>query len=150
LTLDKEIFAYGKNWHVLHISRHFLTLNSWYLHLLIYYKYMLNFQWGLFCILKFGVIFFKLLHIKLDMNFLFTWSSRVIPRVFWNTFWHFYKFFTCCYDLILCKSKIYHVFNSLYVDYHNFNVRCIETNIFYNGFCRHGGEVVLVWTWPSS
>jgi hypothetical protein len=33
-----------------HISRHFLTLNSWYLHLLIYYKYMLNFQWGLFYI----------------------------------------------------------------------------------------------------
>jgi hypothetical protein len=28
--------------------------------------------WGLFCRLGFGVTFFKLLHIKLDMNFLFT------------------------------------------------------------------------------
>jgi hypothetical protein len=65
-------------------------------------------------------------------------------------FWHFYKIFTCHCDLILCKSKIYHVCKSLYVDYHNLNVRCIEINIFYNGFCRHGGEVALVWTWPSS
>jgi hypothetical protein len=31
----------------------------------------------------------------------------------------------------------------LYVDYHNLNVRCIEINIFYNGYCRHGGEVAL-------
>jgi hypothetical protein len=37
----------------------------------------------------------------------------------------------------------------LYVNYHNLNVRCIETNIFYNGFCKHGGDVALVWTWPS-
>ncbi len=72
LTLEKKIFAYGKNWHMLHISRHFSTLNSWYLHLLIYYKYMLNFQWGLFCKLGFGVTLFKLFHIKFDMNFLFT------------------------------------------------------------------------------
>jgi hypothetical protein len=72
LTLEKKIFAYGKIWHILHISRNFSTLNSLYLHLLVYYKYMLNFQWGLFCKLGFGVRFFKLLHIKLDMNFLFT------------------------------------------------------------------------------
>jgi len=26
----------------------------------------------------------------------------------------------------------------LYVDYHNLNVRCIEINIFYNGFCMEG------------
>ncbi len=32
------------------------------------------------------------------------------------------------HNLIFCKSKIYHVFNSLYVDYHNLNVRCIKTN----------------------
>jgi hypothetical protein len=33
----------------------------------------------------------------------------------------------------------------------NLNVRCITINIFYNDFCKHGGEVVaLLWTWPSS
>jgi hypothetical protein len=33
----------------------------------------------------------------------------------------------------------------------NLNVRCIEINIVYNGFCRHGREVVvLVWAWSSS
>jgi hypothetical protein len=76
-------------WEKLTCVTHFLPLfdfNSWYLHLLIYYKYMLNFQWGLFCKLGFGVTFFKLLHIKLDMNFIFTWSSCIFPRVFWNTF----------------------------------------------------------------
>jgi hypothetical protein len=26
----------------------FFSLNSWYLHLLVYYKHMLNFQWGYF------------------------------------------------------------------------------------------------------
>ncbi len=85
-----------------------------------------------------------------------TWTSSshdflvLFQRCFGPHFWHFYKIFTCHYDLILCKSNIYHIFNSLYVDYHNLNVRCIETYIFYSGFCRHGWEVALVWTWPSS
>jgi len=61
-----------------------------------------------------------------------------------HTFDVFTKKFTCHCVLILCKSKIYHVFNSLYVDYHNLNVRCMEINIFYNGFCRHGREVAFV------
>jgi hypothetical protein len=56
----------------------------------------------------------------------------------------FAKKFTCHGDLILCKSNIYHVFNSLYVDYHNLNARCIEINIFYNGFCKHGREVAIL------
>jgi hypothetical protein len=31
------------------------------------------------------------------------------------------------------------------------NVRCIETNNFYNSFYRHGGEIVaFVWTYASS
>ncbi len=136
---------------VLHISHHFSTLNNWYLHLLVYYKYMLNFQWGLFCRLYFEVTFFKLLHFKLDTNFLFTWSSCVIPRLFWNILLTFLQIFhMSLHNLILCKSKIYYVFNSLYVHYHNLNLSCIETNIFYNGFWKHGGEVALVWTWPSS
>jgi len=111
---------------------------------------MLNFQWGLFCILGFGVTFFKFLHIKLDINFLSHDLIVLFQGCCGAHFWHFYKFFTCHCDLIICNSKIYHVFNSLYVDYHNLNVRCIVTNIFYNGFCRHGGEIALVWTWPSS
>ncbi len=142
--MRKKFMHMGKIGHVLHISRHFSTLNSWYFH----YKYMLSFQWRLFCKLKFGSHF----SIFCISNLMWTSSSHDLLLLFQWCFgaqWHFYKFFTCHCDLILCKSKIYH-FNSLYVDYHNLNVRCIKTNIFYNGFCRHGGEVALVWTCPSS
>ncbi len=87
-------------------------------------------------------------------NLTWTSSSHDLLVLFQGCFgiqiWHFYKIFTCHCDLILCKSKIYLVFNSLYVDYHNLNVRCIETNMFYNGFYMHGREVALVWTSPSS
>jgi hypothetical protein len=85
-----------------------------------------------------------------------TWTSSshgifvLFQRYFGTHFLHFFKIFTCHCDLILCKSKIYHVFNSWYVNYHNLNVRCRKFNIFYNGFCKHGGEVAFVWTWPSS
>jgi hypothetical protein len=104
----KEISTYGKNWHRLHISRDFLTLNSWYLHLLVYYKHMLNFQWGLFCRLRFRVTFFKLLHIKtwheLFLHMIFLGYSKGVLE---HTFDIFTNFSRHC-DLILCKSKIYH------------------------------------------
>jgi hypothetical protein len=107
-TWERNICIWEKLTRVSHISCHFLTLNSWYLHLLVYYKYMLNFQWGLFYRL-FGVTFFKLLHIKLDRNFFFTWFSCVIPRLFWSTLLSFLQIFhMSLHDLILCKSKIYH------------------------------------------
>jgi len=128
---------------MLHISYHFSTLNIWYFHLLVYYKYMLNFQWRLFCRLRFGVTFSNFCISNL------TWISSshdlfvLIQRCFGANFWHFYKILTCHYGPIICKSKIYHVFNSLYVDYHNLNIRCIETNIFYNGFYRHGRKFHL-------
>ncbi len=97
-----------ENWHVLHISHHFLTLNTWYLHLLVYYKYMFNFKWGLFCILGFGVTFFKF-YIS---NLTWTTSSHdffvLFQGCFGAHFWHFYKFFTCHCVLILCKSNIYY------------------------------------------
>jgi hypothetical protein len=65
-------------------------------------------------------------------------------------FWHFYKIFTCHCDLILCKWKIYHFLTHCMFIITNLNVRCIEINIFYNGFWKHGREVALVWTRPSS
>ncbi len=85
-----------------------------------------------------------------------TWTSSshdllvLFQGCFGAHFGHLYKFFTCHCHWNVCKSKIYLVFNSLYVDYHNLNVRYIKINIFYNGFCKHGGEIALVWTWPSS
>ncbi len=114
---------------MLHISRHFLTVNNWYLHLLVYYKYMLNFQWGLFCRLGFGVTFSNFCVSNLTWIFSSHDLFVLFQRCFGVHFWHFCKFFTCHYDLVLCMSKIYHVFNSLYVDYHNLNVRCIETKL---------------------
>jgi hypothetical protein len=139
--LRKKSLHMGKNWQVSHISCHNFNFNSWYLHLLVYYKYMLNFQWRLFCILDFGVTFFKLLHIKtwheLPLHMIFLCYSK---GVFEYTFDIFTKFSHVICDLFRCKSKIYHVLNSLYVDDHNLNVRCIETNIFYNGFLGMEGS----------
>jgi hypothetical protein len=75
------------------------------------------------------------------------YSKGVLEHIFW----HFFKIFTCHCDLIIYKSLIYHFLTHfLYVNYHNLNVRCLKINIFYNGFCKHGGEVALIWTWPSS
>jgi len=87
--LKKKSMHKGKKWHMLHISYNFSTLNSWYLHFSIYYKYMLNFQQGLFCKLGSRVTFFKLLHIKwheLPLHMIFLCYSKGVLEHTFNIF----------------------------------------------------------------
>jgi len=116
--LKKNSLHKGKNWHMLHISCNFSTLNSWYLHFSVYYKYI---QWGLFCKLRCGVTFFKFLHIKwheLPFHMIFLCYSKGVLEHTFNIF----TIFSCHCDLIIYKWKIYHVFN-MYVDYHEFECK---------------------------
>jgi len=125
---------------MLHISYHFSTLNIWYLHLLVYYKYMLNFQWGLFCRLRFGVTFSSFCISNLtwtsSSHDLFVLIQGILEQIS-DIFTNFSHVITA--QLYVSQKK----FNSLYVDYHNLNIKCIETNIFYNGFYRHGKKFHL-------
>jgi hypothetical protein len=87
-NLKNKSLHMGRNWHVVHISNHFLTLNSWCLHFLVYYKYLLNFQLGLFYKSGSWVTFAKFLHIKcyefpLHMIFL-CYSKGVLEHIFTN------------------------------------------------------------------
>ncbi len=85
----KNEWLHIKIWHVLYISHHFLTWNNWYLHFLVYFKYLLNFQWRLFCRLWYGVTFFKLLHIKwheLPLHMIFLCYSKGVLEHTFNVF----------------------------------------------------------------
>jgi hypothetical protein len=114
-TWEKIIYIWEILTHVLHISHHFSTSNNRHLHFSIYYKYMMNLHWGL----GFEVTIFTLLHIKwheLPLHMIFLCYSKCVLD---HTF-NIYTFFSHHCDLILCKWKIYHVFNTLYVDYKNY------------------------------
>jgi hypothetical protein len=85
----KNEWLHIKIWHVLYISHHFLIWYNWYLHFLVYFKYLLNFQWRLFCRLWYGVTFFKLLHIKwheLPLHMIFLCYSKGVLEHTFNVF----------------------------------------------------------------
>jgi hypothetical protein len=61
-----------------------------YICIFVYFKYMFNLQWGLFCRLGYGVTFFKLLHIKwhelpLHIIFLCYSKSVFVATLLWKS-----------------------------------------------------------------
>jgi hypothetical protein len=82
-----------------------------------------------------------------------TWHELPLHMVFLcyskGVLEHTFDIFTNFSHVIVTKFYVSQIF-TMFLIHCMLNVEYIEINIFYNGYCKHGRKVALVWTWPSS
>jgi len=119
----KNEWLHIKNWHVLYISHHFSTLNSWYMHFSIYYKYLLNFQWKLFYKIgsKVTISRFFISSDKFPCHMIFFYYSKgVLEHIFCS----FTKFSHVIVTWIYVSER-FSMFLTCMLIVTNLNMRCI-------------------------